>query len=321
MNTSVIYASARAKMRYGSLLSAAQYERLLSAPSVEEAYRVLGEFGFIGQTLDEMLLGMQKQFFDFFREVSPDKAVTAAFLLETDFRNLKILFKAKLTGASPALAISGTVDEAKLAQAVHGGDYHALPDAMKRACAEAEGLVAVTQTPSEIDLLFDRAYYAAVAAQAAATGNRSIKAYFAARADLKNISIMMRLKALGFSADRLEGVLVPGGSIPLGQFAPAYQQPERLAALAADPAERAVVAAGLRAFAAGQGAAAFERMADDYLLSIFKSAKAGPLSLETFVGYFVAKQRDIASVRLIMTGLENGFGAEVIRERLGESFV
>ena len=66
---------------------------------------------------------------------------------------------------------------------------------------------------------------------------------------------------------------------------------------------------------------AFERWCDNRMIETLRSQKYETFAVGPLLGYLVARQNEIRTVRIILTGKQNGFTDEAIRERIREMYV
>ena len=65
----------------------------------------------------------------------------------------------------------------------------------------------------------------------------------------------------------------------------------------------------------------FEKLCDDAVLNYVAGAKYVAFGEAPVIGYLAAKENELTSVRIIMSGRMAGLDADTIRERLRESYV
>lgn len=138
---SLAHAVARVRVLEGKLLHLEQIERLLQAPTLQEAYKLLEEYGYgPGSDYEAALRQARQDLCAFLREVSPNQRVTDAFLCKTDYQNAKLLLKGRMQGldASGYAVDCGAVALKTLQEAVEEKEYHRLPKALAEALREAE---------------------------------------------------------------------------------------------------------------------------------------------------------------------------------------
>ena len=64
-----------------------------------------------------------------------------------------------------------------------------------------------------------------------------------------------------------------------------------------------------------------EKLVDNFIMNMMKNAKIIPFGVEPLIAYIYAKETEIKIIRIIMVGKLNNISAEVVRERLRDSYV
>ncbi|MCI9444127.1 MAG: V-type ATPase subunit [Oscillospiraceae bacterium] len=326
-DTDYLFISSYLRTRERNLLTAARMDRMIDAPTTEDAAKVLGEIGYSEfSPSSERELGAalaserEKVFQDLYRFV-PDKAVVDVFKVKYDYHNLKALLKARSMGADAGrlLMDAGRVPTAVITRAVTEGVYDLLPATLSRAAREAAEVLGTTGDPQLADFILDRAYYAEMLSAAEATGSKFLTSYVQATIDASNLRSAVRTLRMKKGADLLKKVLVEGGTVA----------PERIrnAALGGSledvyrsTALRAAAELGVNAVNGGS-LTAFEKACDDAVTAAAGKAKGVPFGVEAVIGYLVAKEIEFTAVRTIMSSRMAGIGGETIRERLREAYV
>lgn len=319
--TSIYYAMGRLSVLQQSTLDAAKIERLLQAPSVREAQRVLSEIGWpdsddYEKSASEHVLRACRLIY----EITTDPAIVDCFLYRYDVNNLKMLLKARCLGEE-ALSLSdcGTIPPEKLRQAVHDRAYAFLPKILAKTMDELEKRTAAKVDPLEIDVTLDKALYR-MTFERLGTGDDTAVRYFRARVDCVNCIMCMRSAAAGRPLAFIRNLLLDGGTISAKKWLHAYENPDRLPLLMNAYGGK-LYAAVLAAHVEPKKLTSLERAMDDYLLEIYLPYKRALDKPERLIGYLLLRQREAAAVRLIMAGKANAFPTEAIRERLRELYV
>lgn len=131
-DTDYLFISTYLRSREKNLLTAARMERMIDAPSADDAGKVLQEIGYgeFSATSDrELGQALAREpgrplFQDLYRYV-PDKAVVDVFKVKYDYHNLKALLKAQAMGidGERLLLDAGRVPAATLERASPGGRF------------------------------------------------------------------------------------------------------------------------------------------------------------------------------------------------------
>ena len=315
-DTDYLFISSYLRTRERNLLTAARMDRMIDAPTTEDAAKVLGEIGYSEfSPSSERELGAalaserEKVFQDLYRFV-PDKAVVDVFKVKYDYHNLKALLKARSMGADAGrlLMDAGRVPTAVITRAVTEGVYDLLPATLSRAAREAAEVLGTTGDPQLADFILDRAYYAEMLSAAEATGSKFLTSYVQATIDASNLRSAVRTLRMKKGVDLLKKVLVEGGTVA----------PERIRNAALGGSLEDVY----RSTALNGGSlTAFEKACDDAVTAAAGKAKGVPFGVEAVIGYLVAKEIEFTAVRIIMSSRMAGIGGDTIRQRLREAYV
>ena len=220
-DTDYLFISTYLHSRERDLLTAARMERMIEAPSAEEAAKVLAEIGYgefnpsSERELSAVLAAEQEKLFEDLYRFVPDKAVVDVFKVKYDYHNLKTLLKARAMGIDGGrlLLDAGRVSAQEMNRAVTEGDYGALPELLRTAAEEAGEVLASTGDPQLSDFVLDRAYYAEMLSAARATGSGFLVEYVQGTIDAANLRSAVRTLRMKKGADLLKKVLVEGGAI------------------------------------------------------------------------------------------------------------
>ena len=325
---SVGYAVGRISVRNRGRMDTARLDRLLAAQQPQEALGILQELGWDGGDKDaagdfdfeQLAAEHVRRTCAFVREVSPDVNMTDCFLLRYDIHNLKMLLKARcLEQEAEFLSPCGIFGIEPLRHAVAEGRYGFLPPELARVLGELEKVLAVRMDPLRIDVALDQAMFRLIGKLLVRVKSKAARRYFAARADLTNAMILLRVRAMGRPESFLAQFLVPGGGVGLRRWKDAFAREELLPRLLAGYGKR-VTEAARDALKRADALPNLERVMDNHLLSIFLPYRLRGDAAEVVAGYLLAQEREAAAVRLVMAGKLNGFSAGMIRERLRELY-
>lgn len=319
-----LFLSAMLKAREAKMLGAERMDRMLAAPSFEEAAKLLTDCGYEDMSaanmsgVDEALSRRRKAAFDEIAFSIPDKAALDIFRIKYDYHNIKTLVKSRAVGAAAEHLYSeaGRIDIERLQSAYDEEDYRFLPPRAAEALRESRGILARTGNPQLSDFETDRVYFEELAALSKASGSVFLEGYARLLVDSANLRSVVRCARMGKDQDFLLSALVPGGST----------SPERLAQAAAAGGEAVAAAfaatplkeAGALGAEAMQGGdmTAFELACDNGVSAYLARAKTRPFGVEPVVEYLALLESEITAVRMILTGRLAGIAPEVIRERL-----
>lgn len=326
-DTDYLFISTYLRCQEKNLLTAARMERMIDAPSLEEAGKVLQEIGYgeFSAASDRELSAAlsqerEKLFADLYRYV-PDQAVVDVFKVKYDYHNVKALLKARAMGldGNRLLVDAGRVSTERLSKAVTESAWDLLPEFLAAAAKEAEEVLGTTGDPQLSDFVLDRAYYKEMLSAAEATRSDFLVRYVRSTIDAANLRSAVRTLRMRKGGDFLRKVLFEGGFVKTDSIVAAA-----LGGKLEDPFYSTELrgAAALGALAVEGGSLTkFEKACDDAVTACAAKAKGVPFGVEAVIGYLVAKEIEFTAVRIIMSSRMAGIDGETIRERLREAYV
>lgn len=318
---SIAYACGRVGVLKRSQLHSAQMERLFAAPQLSEAQRVLSDIGFTGADQTDFQAAADthvRKACDLIKAVTTDPKMTDCFFLRYDVHNLKVLIKSRHLAHEPEfLSANGTLDVETLKHCVADRSYALLPGELAEGLKKLEKRIAVEFDPLLVDVMLDQAMYRQIFRNLEGRENTLAFRYFQAKADMLNLTMLLRVRAIGEDAAYFEALALPGGKAGVRGFVNAFADNDRLVRLVGSYGT-AIKQAAQAAALDNQKLPYFEKAADDALFLMFKPYRYEVAAVEVLIAYLLQRQREATDVRLILTGKKNSFPAEAVQERLRE---
>ena len=165
-DTDYLCLSAQIRSMERSLLDRARMERMLEAPNLAEAVRLLTEVGYEAfdpasdSQLNRALLQRRLELFERLYRYAPEPQIIDVFKLKYDYHNLKAVLKARGADVAHLLVDAGRVPAGEWQRPGREGQWDFLPPAMAAAAKEGQRVLAETGDPQRSDALVDRAYFA-----------------------------------------------------------------------------------------------------------------------------------------------------------------
>lgn len=302
---SIAHAVARIRALEPHLLDGQKLARLRDAGAAERM-KLLLETGY-GQRADDLEAAIATELAAarrLIRELSPEPDITGLLFLEADAHNLKTLLKSRLLGVAPQdLAEGGLFPVDVLVEAVQEKDYRALPPSIRAGLDALERKLAAGLNPQLLSAAVDRAVFEHIAATLADGRHPEVQAWFAAKADFLNALSLMRARALGWDAERLAGMLLPGGDITARDVLEAYALPDdQMAKRLKQGRNGAAIAQALEESVAQSSPKALERRMDRALMALAREGKARNFTLGPLVGYLLGREAEARALRLLFSG-------------------
>lgn len=309
--------------RETKMLSAERMERMIDAPTNDEAAKILEECGYgdlSGLSAKEAGAALEAHIRALFDEVEgmvPEAQLVQLFRLKYDYHNAKALIKAQAMGVECDAILSqrGTVPPQKLHAAFYEEDYRDVPPVLAQAMASAAAILAHTTNPQAADFELDRAYFAQMLdlADGLSDGGFAM-GYVQLQIDSANLRAAVRTRRMAKDADFLKTALIPGGTIGTDRVLAAFDSAEALTALYGN------TWLGNAAAMSGGALTAFELLCDNALMDYIRAAKLRSFGAAHVTAYLAAMENETTAARMILTGRLAGLQPAVIRERLRETY-
>lgn len=316
-----IYAVSRIRSKELSLLDRTFMEQLLAAQSHEDCLRLLREKGWGEsghETAEEMLAVERIKTWDLIGELVEDMSIFDTFLYANDFHNLKAAIKEAYRNEEvPNIYIShGTISSEVISGAVKEHDFTALPDYMRECAEKAYEVQFRTGDGQLCDVIIDRAALETILQKAKASENELLQEYAQLKVVTANINIAIRSLKTGKSKEFLERALVECETINKEELIEAVLNGEEEIYRYLSTTVYAEAVEAIK-----QSPTAFERWCDNLMINRIKPQKYNSFTVSPLAAYILARENEIKTVRILLSGKLNDIPETSIRERLREMYV
>ncbi|MFU0831433.1 MAG: Archaeal/vacuolar-type H+-ATPase subunit C [Oscillospiraceae bacterium] len=315
-----VYAVARIRSKELSLLNQQALEQLMACKSYEDCLHVLSDKGWdvSSGNAEEILTAEREKTWNLMRELVDDLSVFDVFLYANDFHNLKAAVKEVCMGVkTPKIYFkNGTVDPDLIVQAVQKQDFARLPERMRAAAEEACKVLLQNHDGQMCDVIIDRAALESILEAGMASENEVLQKYAELTVASADIRIAVRSVRTGKTLQFLQRALAPCATLDVQKLARAAVSgmDAVLEYLALTPYSGA-------ASALKESVSAFERWCDNLLIEQIRPQKYNPFTIAPIAAYLLAKENEIKTVRILLSGKLNQLSDESVRERLRETYV
>ena len=138
--------------------------------------------------------------------------------------------------------------------------------------------------------------------------------------DSANLRSAVRSARMGRGADFLKRVLIQGGNVKLDSLIAAATGGADLAGVFARTPLEGAAEAGAKAMEGGP-LTEFERLCDNAVTAYLTQGKRVAFGEHPLIGYLYAREAELTTIRIILTGRLAGLDTDAIRERLRDSYV
>lgn len=322
-----LYLSAMLRAREAKMLNRDKAERMIDAPSFDDAAKMLTDCGykdmsgFTAGEVENALAEHRAEIFSELSRLSPDKEPVEIFRMRYDYHNAKIVIKTEADGRdrSDLMSRSGRVEPAELKRCFAEEKYLGLPPVLAEAMVEAKSALARTQNPQLADFILDRAYFSELLEASEKLGSTFLRGYAQILIDAANLRSAVRTMRMNKDAEFLKTALVPGGGIDTGRILAAFGSGDTLAAMYANTL--LAEAANLGAVAVKGGTMTeFELASDNAVTAYLTGARLVAYGEAPVIAYLAAVEGETTALRMILTGMLAGLPSEKIRERLRDLY-
>ena len=318
-----LFACGRISALENGLIGREKLDRMMSAPDLDRCVALLSEFGVdvkrdaTGAFLrEETLLARLRQAYAEIEDAADGAPFTRIFRWQYDCNNLKAAIKCVKRGVDPASMIFdfGNLDVQTILDCAEKNDFEPLGEPFAPAAREASNTFAKTGNPQWVDLILDRACYAAMLADAGK--NAFAVQIVKQKIDLTNLLTclrLLRMKSGEAGRMMLRDALLTGGELEESFFENAYNDGE-------ETFWEMVSHTDYSSFAGLVGASAtlteIERAADQFWLSSVGQAKWNVFGQEVLLSYLATVECEVRNLRIVLAGVEAGLSPKTIGERI-----
>lgn len=316
------YAVARIRALEASLLTDSVIDQLLACKDEAQCLGLLNEKGWgnaeTENDVEAILNCEEEKTWQVIQEVSPDLTVFDVMSYPKLYHNLKAAIKEVCTEVTNEKIFYDDceIPGKEMLSIVENKAFERLPGNMEAAAKEAYETLLQTRDGQLCDVIVDRAALEAITQAGHDAKDEIIRVYAESTVALANIKIAVRCQKTGKSLEFMKRAMAPCESINVEQLAKAALSG---ADVLREYLKETVYADGVEALE--ESPSAFERWCDNRMIEAIKPQKYNAFSAGPLVAYLLARQNEIKTVRMILTGKQNGFPDEMIRERIREMYV
>lgn len=322
MSEKYTYAVARIRALEVSLFSNAVIDQLIACQSYEQCLQFLAERGW-GDTDtsadgEKMLKREEEKIWQTVRELSIDKKKFEVLSYQKLFHNLKAAVKAACVKEVPRdIFYEDTeVSGQEMLDIIREKDFGRLPTGMSQAAQQACDALLHAGDGQLCDIIVDRAALDAIYKAGMESEDEIIRDYARSVVAVADIKIAVRAQKTAKSIEFMKQAMAECGSISVDQLAKAaLSGPEAIR----DYLLGTEYAGGAEALS--ESMSAFERWCDNRIIQTISPQKYKAFTIGPVVAYVLARQNEIKTVRIVLSGKRSELPEGAIRERVREMYV
>ena len=322
MSEKYTYAVARIRALEVSLFSNAVIDQLIACQSYEQCLQFLAERGW-GDTDtsadgEKMLKREEEKIWQTVRELSIDKKKFEVLSYQKLFHNLKAAVKAACVKEVPRdIFYEDTeVSGQEMLDIIREKDFGRLPAGMSQAAQQACDALLHAGDGQLCDIIIDRAALDAIYKAGMESEDEIIRDYARSVVAVADIKIAVRAQKTAKSIEFMKQAMAECGSLSVDQLAKAaLSGPEAIR----DYLLGTEYAGGAEALS--ESMSAFERWCDNRIIQTISPQKYKAFTIGPVVAYVLARQNEIKTVRIVLSGKRSELPEGAIRERVREMYV
>lgn len=316
------YAVARVRANEQTLLSAADIEQLITAGDYKVTMQKLSDAGW-GEIKDiynyaSYLENYFAKTWDFLVEIMSDIHELDLLLVKNDMQNLKAALKQIVSqhDAKDLYVQSTVYDTESILKAVEDRRWNDLPDFMQEPAKEAYEVLTETANGQLADAIIDKATLERIKFLGIKSGSPILAELAERMCATANIKTALRCANTGKSKDFVTRSLCNCDTISKDKLIETSL--EGVDSVLKYLEESSYKEAGAKF---KESTSAFEKWCDDILMECVKEARYTAFGIDPIIAYYVARDAEIKTVRIILSAKINNLPADVIRERVRALYV
>jgi V/A-type H+-transporting ATPase subunit C len=319
------YSTAKVRALWSMLLSQATLQDMANAGSFEQAADLLStsDYALPSGTkslseVEKILLGQRTNVRNLFEQLMIDKPVVELFKSRDDFANMRLLLRRHLTEKSIGSDYSsqGNVSPELFEEIFELEKYELLPDYLEHAVEQ--GILAYYHYKDirHIDYAIDKAEAAYKHQAARKLNNIFLLSLFNIQTDLINIKTMLRLK---FTESQERDMFLDGGYVEAERLKYGVDaEYDGLSQLFYATPYYQILETSANYLSSEKSFIKAEQQCENYMSEFLLTTQIITAGPQPVIAYLLEKEKEIRTIRLILTAKKNSLESKLILDRIGE---
>lgn len=316
-----IYAVACIRAKEKTLLTDADVQTMVGMKSEKEVLSYLTEKGWgdgsVDSDMETVLSNEEEKQMKLLKTLGVDKKIIETLFIQELYHNLKAAIKEVCTGIEDGQAFyeHELYGKNQLMSIIREKEFEKLPEDMQKVAEKALDLMLTTRDGQRLDVMIDRACLDAIEKEASTTKDKFLADYAETKVVIADIKIAVRAADTKRPLQMIEDALAPNRKFDVKKLAAAAAVGREAVYEFLERTDYRTAVDALK-----DSFSAFEKWCDDFIMSTLMNQKTNIQSSGPIVAFFLAKQNEIRTARIIMTAKANGFSDEVISERVRKMY-
>ncbi|MBE5957460.1 MAG: V-type ATP synthase subunit C [Lachnospiraceae bacterium] len=321
-DTAYTYAVARVRAKEVFLLSNADIEQLIALKTEENCLAFLREKGWgngsLEESADEMLSNEMTKAWREAKDLVMDRSVFDVLMAPREYHNLKAAIKKVCAGdkAENIFFDDTLYNPDELMIMIAKRKFDKLPKEMAEVASVAVETLLQTKDGQMCDILIDRATLEAIAKIGENSSSAFVKEYVKDTLMVADIRIAVRSAKTGKSKMFMDKAMVECEGIKKKDLIDAAVSGITGVCDYLEKIGKTEIVEAIK-----ESPSAFEKWCDNKIMDTIMSQKYNSFSEGPILAYILAKENEIKTVRVILTGKVNELDEDFIRERVRKMYV
>jgi V/A-type H+-transporting ATPase subunit C len=307
------------------MISRGTFVDMANASSFAEAAELLAGTDYTidahadSRQIEEMLMNCRTQSRQLFADLILDEGILTFLRAREDFSNMKLAIRRVVTGRPLGLDYSneGNIPAEEFEEIFEQENYERFPNYLQDAVEAAILGYYEKKDIRRIDYEIDRVQTAWRIRQAVELKNTFCQSLVRVRIDLNNIRTMLRLKMAG--RDEETGFFLSGGFVDTEKCIQGLDAGyETIGALFYATPYYELLEAAIPYLRSEKSFLKLEKECEDFVKGFLKTSRSIAAGPQPVVAYFLMKEAEIRTVRMLLVGKKNSLDAKLLLDRLGE---
>lgn len=320
-----VYAAARVRVLEPAMIPRTTFVDMANASSFSEAAELLSGTEYAvtadvaADAIEQMLLARRTDVRQLFADLIVDDEIVQFLRMREDFANMRLAIRRVVTDRPLGLDYSneGNVPAEEFEEIFEQENYDRFPEYLQDGVEAAVLGYYEDKDIRRIDYELDRVEMQGRLNKAIHFKHPFVLSLIRLRIDMYNLRTMLRLKM----AEREEETrfFVPGGFVDIDKFKQGLGIGlEGVAGLFFATPYHELLETAIAYLRSENSFLVLEKECEDYMKGFLQTTRCIAAGPQPVMAYFLSKEAEIRTVRMVLTGKKNGLSSKLILDRLGD---
>lgn len=314
-----LFGVGRVRSKEANLLTSADIDRLVTAKNTVEAVQILTSKGWSidGDDFESGIRNEKKELIGFMNEILNGDELDS-LLIYNDFLNCKTGIKASVANidASKNLLAPSVYDSVSVYDLSYKHEFADLPETLCSAATAAYDVLSRSGSVQLCDSILDKACLESQISLAKKTDCKTLIDLAETKAKMCDIKVSFRCAVTGKDLNFAENATAECDAFPDNSLAVASSKGAEEYFAYMEKIGYGELIQMLR-----DNPTLFDKYSDDMMTECIMQGKSTMFGIDPIIAYYVAKNTELTTVRIVLSGKKNDLGVDEIKKRVRNSYV